>query len=390
MDLIPYSRQEISEQDITEVGRVLQSSFLTQGPEVELFERALTDRFQVDFAICCSSGTAALHLAYAAIGVKQESFGFVPAVTFSATANAFRYLRAQVIFCDIDPETGIIDLNSLEKQLVKFRKKSDAICAISPVSFAGKVAPLEECRKLADTFGCSLVEDASHSAGAYGIGSHDHDDKSITSKSLDASCMSFHPVKHICAGEGGAVLTNNEDIARKANRLRTHGIVRPHGDDHPTPWLYEQSELGWNYRLSDLHSVLGRSQLSRLDESIAKRKKLALNYTSIFSQEPFRNTFSIPEFENGHAWHLYIIRFIAKGMRDRAYKFLRSRGVMSQIHYIPLYKHPYYQHITGGLTLPGAEKYFDSCLSIPIFPSMREDQQDRVIDSLKLFIESEC
>ena len=282
MDLIPYSRQEISEQDIAEVGRVLRSSFLTQGPEVELFERALIDRFQVNFAICCSSGTAALHLAYAALGVKQESFGFVPAVTFSATANAFRYLGAQVIFCDIDPETGIIDLNSLEKQLVKFRKKSDAICAISPVSFAGKVAPLEECRKLADTFGCSLVEDASHSAGAYGIESHGHDDKSITSKSLDASCMSFHPVKHICAGEGGVVLTNNEDIAWKANRLRTHGIVRPHGDDHPTPWLYEQSELGWNYRLSDLHSVLGRSQLSRLDKSIAKRKKIALNYTSIF------------------------------------------------------------------------------------------------------------
>jgi dTDP-4-amino-4,6-dideoxygalactose transaminase len=389
MDPIPYSRQEISELDIAAVGRVLQSSFLTQGPEVELFEHALKDKFQVNFAVCCSSGTAALHLAYAAIGINEQSIGFVPAVTFSATANAFRYLGAQVIFCDIDPETGIIDLNSLEEQLVKFRKKSDAICAISPVSFAGKVAPLEECRKLADAFGCSLVEDASHSAGAYNCESHDLLGKSITSKSLDAACMSFHPVKHICAGEGGAVLTNQEDIARKANLLRAHGIVRPHGDDHPTPWLYEQSELGWNYRLSDLHSALGRSQLSRLDESIAKRKKLAFNYTSIFSQEPFRNTFSIPEFEIGHAWHLYIIRFFAKGMRNLAYKFLKSRGVMSQIHYIPLYKHPYYQNITGGLTLPGTEKYFDSCLSIPIFPSMNDDQQNYIIECMKAFIHSE-
>ena len=388
METIPYSRQEITEDDINSVGRVLHSPYLTQGPEVKIFEEELACRFKVNHAVCCSSGTAALHLACATLGINDQSVGFVPAVTFAATANAFRYLGAQVVFCDIIPETGIIDLNSLREQLIKFRSMSKGICAITPVSLAGKVAPLAEAKKLANSFECRLIEDASHSAGAYKKNG-DSFSTSISSPHLDAACLSFHPVKHICAGEGGVILTNDEKISHKATQLRSHGITRPFSSDHPTPWYYEQNELGWNYRLSDIHAALGRSQLKRLDIGLKARKKLAAYYNQRFSESPFCETFSVSPIEDGHAWHLYVIRFIAEGVRDRAHKYLKSRGVMTQVHYTPLYKHPYYEKITGGLSLPGAEKYFQSCLSIPMFPSLTKEQQNRVVDYLESFIKSE-
>lgn len=389
MNTIPYSCQDISEGDITAVQHVLKSPYLTQGPEVNFFEDELKDRFQVEHAICCSSGTAALHLAYSSIGINEKSIGFVPAVTFSATANAFRYQGGDVVFCDIHPETGIIDLNSLEAQLAKYRNLSEGTCAITPVSLAGKVAPLIEARKLADSFGCSLIEDASHSAGAHEGYGTSIDTTSISSPCLDASCMSFHPVKHICAGEGGVILTNCKKIAEKATQLRSHGIIRPFPNEHPTPWHYEQIDLGWNYRLSDIHAALGRSQLKKLDARLRARKHIALRYNNSFLESPFREIFSAPNLEDGHAWHLYVIRFLQKGVRDRAHKYLKSKGVMTQVHYIPLYKHPYYQKIAGDLSLPGAEKYYQSCLSIPMFPSLSEEQQSKVIDSLESFIKSE-
>ena len=389
MNTIPYSCQEISEDDITAVQHVLRSPYLTQGPEVIVFEEELKNKFQVEHAICCSSGTAALHLAYSGLGINEKSIGFVPAVTFSATANAFRYQGADVVFCDINPETGIIDLNSLESQLGKFRNLSEGTCAITPVSLAGKVAPLIEARKLADSFGCSLIEDASHSAGAFGESKGNINTTSISSPCLNASCVSFHPVKHICAGEGGVVLTNCKKIAEKATQLRSHGIIRPFPNEHPTSWYYEQIDLGWNYRLSEIHAALGRSQLKQLDAGLSARKHIALRYHNSFSESPFRETFTTPNLEDGHAWHLYVIRFLQKGIRDRAHRYLKSKGVMTQIHYIPLYRHPYYQKIAGDLSLPGAEKYFQSCLSIPMFPSLSEEQQNRVIDSLESFIKNE-
>ena len=255
---------------------------MTQGPQIEKFEEELKERFNVNYAVCCSSGTAALHLAYASIEIDSRSIGFVPSVTFSATANAYRYLGADVIFCDVNPETGIIDLNHLQEQLVKFRDLSKGICAISLVSFAGKVAPLLEAEKLANSFDCRLIEDASHSPGAFSESNDGSPIFSVSSKSLDAACISFHPVKHICAGEGGVVLTNCDKIAWKAKHLRSHGITRPFTDDHPTPWYYQQNNLGWNYRLSDIHAALGRSQLKRLDAGLKARKKIASKYNSIF------------------------------------------------------------------------------------------------------------
>jgi len=387
METIPYSCQSISEDDVESVAQVLRSSYLTQGPELELFERAMTAKFNLRHAVCCSSGTAALHLAYAAAGISPNSVGIVPAVTFSATANAFRYLGAQVIFCDINPATGLIDPVSLEECLNSCKLDSRAVHAISPVSFAGKVAPLAVCRELASAHGCKVIEDASHSPGAFGRNGAGNNEISITSPYCDASCLSFHPVKHICAGEGGALLTNDSEIAEKAKKLRSHGIARPYSENDAIPWYYQQDELGWNYRMTDLQAALGRSQLGKLEHSLLRRRDIARKYHQAFSEEPFISHFHVPEPDDGHAWHLYIIRFINHGVRDLAYKFLREKGIGSQVHYIPLYRHPYYKNLLGEIRLPGAEAYFQSCLSIPMFPHLSEKQQAHVIQTLYEFTE---
>jgi len=387
METIPYSCQSISEDDVESVAQVLRSSYLTQGPELKLFERAMTAKFNLRHAVCCSSGTAALHLAYAAAGISPNSVGIVPAVTFSATANAFRYLGAQVIFCDINPATGLIDPVSLEECLNSCKLDSRAVHAISPVSFAGKVAPLAVCRELASAHGCKVIEDASHSPGAFGRNGAGNNEISITSPYCDASCLSFHPVKHICAGEGGALLTNDSEIAEKAKKLRSHGIARPYSENDAIPWYYQQDELGWNYRMTDLQAALGRSQLGKLEHSLLRRRDIARKYHQAFSEEPFISHFHVPEPDDGHAWHLYIIRFINHGVRDLAYKFLREKGIGSQVHYIPLYRHPYYKNLLGEIRLPGAEAYFQSCLSIPMFPHLSEKQQAHVIQTLYEFTE---
>ena len=261
--MIPYSKQDLTDRDIAEVTRVLKSDLITQGPEVDLFEDALKTEFSVDHAVACSSGTAALHLSYAALGVDSQSIGIVPAITFSATANAFRYLGAEVRFCDINPQTGLICLESLEAILAEL-PRVDAPCpgVIAPVSFAGSVAPLNSVKKLADSIGFKIIEDASHSPGAFSSLGTLHE-RSCSCINTDAACVSFHPVKHICCGEGGVVLTNNQKLATIARQLRSHGIERPNNDSHETPWFYQQNNLGWNYRLTDIQSALGRSQLQR-------------------------------------------------------------------------------------------------------------------------------
>ncbi|MEK9773441.1 MAG: aminotransferase class I/II-fold pyridoxal phosphate-dependent enzyme, partial [Opitutae bacterium] len=368
--MIPYSKQNITDEDLRAVSAVLQSDFLTQGPGVEAFEDSLKDYFAVKHAIACSSGTAALHLSYASIGVCPQTIGIVPAVTFSATANAFRYLGAEVRFCDVDQQTGLLCLDSLTSLLENI-KPAPCQCPIliAPVSFAGATAPLDELDGIAAKFGFRVIEDASHSPGstaqskngAYNSGSCIYS---------DAACLSFHPVKHICCGEGGAVLTNDHKLAKLARKLRSHGIERPFDDSHQSPWFYEQTELGWNYRLTDFQAVLGQSQLSRLDAQLEKRRQLAANYVRSFSNSPFKECFECPALLPGHSWHLFIIRFKQTGIRDKAHKYLKSRGITTQVHYVPLYRHPYYRERYGEAQLPGAEEFYQSCLSIPMFPAL--------------------
>ena len=368
--MIPYSKQHITDEDRHAVSKVLGSDFVTQGPAVVDFENALKDRFSVEHAVVCSSGTAALHLSYAGAGVNPKTIGIVPAITFSATANAFRYLGAEVRFCDVDEKTGLICLDSLNSILQSNEYQFDSsLGVVSPVSFAGATAPLEEIKNLTQIQGLRVIEDASHSPGAF----IDGDKTTIHSASCshtDAACLSFHPVKHICCGEGGAVLTNDKSISEAARKLRSHGIERPYDDNHKSPWFYQQTELGWNYRLTDIQAVLGHSQLSRLDIQLEARRKIAETYDRAFKEAPFNKCFEVPVFLPGHSWHLYILRFKLAGIRDRVHKFLKKRGILTQIHYVPLHRHPYYIERYGRQNFPGAEKFYQSCLSIPMFPTL--------------------
>ena len=387
MGLIPYSRQSINDEDISLITQTMSSDFLTQGPKIPEFEKALEQYFGVQHAIVCSSGTAALHLAYASAGINHESLGIVPAITFAATANALRYQSANIVICDVEPDTGLISIESLDHCLSGVsEEQKEKINLIAPVSFAGAVAPLDHCKKLAEHHNFILIEDASHSPGASTSSEQEGTIFSANGEHTLASTLSFHPVKHICAGEGGAVLTNNPELAAIAARLRSHGIHRPFNENDEMPWFYEQESLGWNYRLTDLQATLGISQLKRLDLFISKRRHLAKRYDRLLQAPPFSEHIQRPPFEEGHAWHLYVIRFMDKEKRNLAYKFLKSKNIFTQVHYIPVYKHPYYKNLLGQFSLPGAEAFFQSCLSIPIFPDLHESEQDRVLEALELFL----
>ena len=382
---IPYSRQWIDEQDIKAIERILRSDYLTQGPAVEAFERALAERFSVKRAVVCSTGTAALHLAYAGLGVNEKSVGIIPPITFAATANAFLYLGSEVAFCDVDPVTGLLSPENLEEILNARNSHSDAANLVVPVSFAGTLPPLRETAETAKIHGFSLVEDAAHSPGAWkesASGKHDESGACIHTR---AAILSFHPVKHICCGEGGAILTNEEDLADRIIHLRSHGISRPNDTSRDRPWFYEQCDLGWNYRLTDIQSALGLSQLRRLDKFLERRRELAARYHETLSCLPFSEFFSLPFTDPGHAWHLYIIRFHMTSLRDKAHRFLKERGIHTQIHYVPVYRHPYYEQRFGKIRLPGAESFYESCLSIPLFPKMNDSEQDRVVEALEDF-----
>ena len=389
MDPIPYSRQSINKDDIDMVTSTMKSDFLTQGPKIRDFENAIEQTLEVKHAVACSSGSSALHLAYSAAGITSQSLGIVPAITFAATANALRYQGAEVKFCDVDPKTGLICTDSLEEVIKKIPdSQKEERNLIAPVSFAGRVAPLPKCTEIAKANNFILIEDASHSPGAWvkkDIGEGQY--FSANGEYALASTLSFHPVKHICAGEGGAVVTNNSELAEKAARLRSHGINRPYDDKDEMPWYYEQEDLGWNYRLTDLQASLGHSQINRLNDFLFQRRRIARRYDELLRKEPFKKHISPPPYEDGHAWHLYIIQFLEKEQRNLAYKFLKERKIFTQIHYIPVYRHPYYQNLIGSMSLPGAETYFESCLSIPLYPNLSEHQQDRVLECLALFLE---
>jgi len=385
--MIPYSKQSIKDVDLEAVSEVLKSPWLTQGPKVSEFEKHLSETFQVKEAVACSSGTAALQLAYASLGVNSDSIGIVPSVTFAATANAFRYLGAKVLFCDVNPDDGIISLSSLEEMLIHVRKNCKLnIGVISAVSLAGKPAPLAKINELAKKYDFSLVEDASHSPGAYLESDNGQKTYSASCEWTDAATVSFHPVKHICCGEGGVMLTNCPELSKRAERLRSHGITRDTDQSKDRPWYYEQVELGWNFRLTDIQAALGIEQVKRLDSSIHKRHSIAQKYDSAFAESEFCGKIDCPLLHLGHAWHLYVIRFRQSAHRDQAYHFLKERGITTQVHYIPLYRHPYHAGHHKKEDFPGAESYFSSCLSIPMHPALTSAEQEEVIKALGDFL----
>jgi UDP-4-amino-4,6-dideoxy-N-acetyl-beta-L-altrosamine transaminase len=383
--VIPYGRQTITEADIEAVVTVLRSDLLTQGPSIPAFEKRFAEYIGAKYAVAVSNGTAALHLCAMALNVNETARVITSPVTFAASANCIRYCNGEVHFADIDPDTFLLDLQSVRKLLEKHPK--GYFKGIIPVDFAGNAVDLESFRKLADEFGCWIIEDACHAPGGYFIDGNNKQQNCGNGNFADLAIFSFHPVKHIATGEGGMITTNNEELYKKLLLLRTHGITKDvysyknsKEDVAQGGWYYEMQELGYNYRLTDFQAALGISQMDRADENLSKRKAIAKRY-----DEAFKNSALItPVATKGHAYHLYVIR-----VENRAglYEYLRSHNIFAQVHYVPVHLMPYYQqlgHKKGDFPL--AEAYYEKCLSIPMYHSLTEDEQSFVIDTINSFI----
>lgn len=387
---IPYGKQHININDIKAVIRILKSGYLTQGPTVSLFEKKFAEYVGSKYAVAVSSGTAALHLSALALGVNSNSKVITTPVTFSASANCIRYCGGEVIFSDIDFSNVILDLGLLRGILESKPKRT--FNGIIVVDMAGYPANVEKLREIADEFGLWIIEDACHAPGAYFTDSKGERQFCGNGRYSDLTIFSFHPVKHITSGEGGMITTNNEDLYKKLLLLRTHGITKDPNliEENHGGWYYEMQELGYNYRISDILCALGVSQLGRADYGIKQRREIADRYDRAFKDIPEIKVFSSTNERlltqgTGHAYHLYIIR---TKKRKELYNFLHEHDIFVQVHYIPLNLMPYYQSLGNKKgDMPVAEKYYEECLSLPMYPSLKKSEQYFVIKKIEEFFE---
>lgn len=392
---IPYGRQEITQEDIDAVIETLQSDYLTQGPKILAFEEAFAEYVDAKFAVAVSNGTAALHLAVLALGIEEDEYVICTPITFAASVNCVQYCGGKVLFADIDPQTYLMDLNAV-KAIIK-NNPDKKIKGIIPVDFAGRVPQLDEFKELAQEHNLWIIEDACHSPGGFFTDKNAIQQKAGNGLYADASVFSFHPVKHIATGEGGMITTNSESIYKKLLTLRTHGIMRdissfqntvqfangnsatPHAD-YPG-WYMEMQDLGYNYRITDFQAALGITQLSRATEKLERRKEIAATYTKAFRNSPsIIHSSGIIE---GHAYHLFILE-----VEDRRglYDHLRENGIFAQIHYIPVHLMPFYkQQGWKEGDLPNAEKYYERCISIPMYPGLSDAEVEFVIEKVRGF-----
>lgn len=375
---IPYSHQSIDQDDINALIKTLKSDFITQGPKVLEFEKGLAQYTGAKYAVVFNSGTSALHAAYWTLGIKKEAQIITSPITFAATANAGLYVGAKPIFVDIERDTGNINSNKIEAKITKKSK------LIVPVHFGGHPVDLEKIHKIAQKNNLYIIEDAAHALGAK------YKDEKIGNCKYSQICVfSFHPVKHITTGEGGAVTTNNPKYYEKLLMFRTHGITKEYlKKSSPGDWYYEMQYLGFNYRMPDILAALGISQLKKLDRFVQKRREIAQTYKEIFKNSPF---FEIPnEKEYAYnAYHLFPVKlkdkFVAK--KREIFSQLRKNEVGVQVHYIPVYFHPYYEKLgyKKGLC-PISEDFYERELSIPIYPSMSKVDIEFVIVTInKIF-----
>ena len=376
MKTLSYGRQWINDDDISEVVKVLKGDWLTMGPAVDAFEKSLADYAGVKHAVTFSSGTAALHGAMFASGMGAGDFAVTTALTFVATSNSVIYTGATPIFADID-DTFCMNPAEAEKAVQSHGGK---VKAIIPVSFAGYPFDMGAFRKLADKYNAVLIEDASHAWGG------DRGNHKI-GFDADMTTLSFHPVKHITTAEGGAVLTDNDEYARRLRMFRNHGTTRNASEfvDVPDgPWHSEMQELGYNYRLSEVHCALGLSQMRRLDEFVAIRRGIAELY---FSQLSGVEGLVLPPNKSGHAWHLFIAR-VKDELHGEFFAYLRDNDIRLQVHYRPVPLQPYYRRKYGYKAgdFPQAEKYYRQAVSLPIFPMMTDDDVLRVCGVIKNFV----
>jgi UDP-4-amino-4,6-dideoxy-N-acetyl-beta-L-altrosamine transaminase len=388
---IPYGRQFISEEDIQAVVETLRSDFLTQGPKIVEFEEAFAKYVGSNYAIAVANGTAALHLCTLSLGVSKGDKIITTPITFAASANCVRYCEGEVMFADIDSQTFLLDTLKV-RQILEASPKG-TYKGIIPVDFAGRAANLEEFRKLADEFGCWLIEDACHAPGGYFIDSKGVKQFCGNGNFADLAIFSFHPVKHIATGEGGMITTNDEKLYKKLLALRTHGITRdqalfqntlefaiggPNEERQYPGWYMEMQTLGFNYRLTDFQAALGISQLRRAEKRLDRRREIAAIYSKAFEHNPL--IIGQSGVEKGHAYHLYIIE---TKKRLLVYNHLRSNKIFAQIHYIPVHLMPYYRKYGWKEgDFPIAERYYQHCLSLPMFPELTDDEIQFVIDQV--------
>jgi UDP-4-amino-4,6-dideoxy-N-acetyl-beta-L-altrosamine transaminase len=394
--MIPYGKQNITDADILAVSEALRGDFLTQGPTILAFEQAFSKYIGCKYSVAVANGTAALHLNALALNVKPNDKVITTPITFAASANCIRYCGGEVVFSDIDPETYLLDINKVE-QLLKASPKG-TYQGIVTVDFAGRAANLEAFRKLADEYGLWIIQDSCHSPGGYFVDSNGNNQNCGNGNFADLAIFSFHPVKHIATGEGGMITTNKEDLYKKLLELRTHGITKSADnfvnsksfaagqevdeDSNYAGWYMEMQTLGYNYRFTDFQAALGISQLSRADEGLKKRKEIAQKYDNAFANN--KNIIRQSCFIEGHAYHLYIIEV---ENRLGLYNFLRENKIFAQIHYIPCHLMPYYKQFGWKESdMPNAEQYYKNCISLPMFPTLTNEEQDFVIKKIEEFL----
>ncbi|MEK9197499.1 MULTISPECIES: UDP-4-amino-4,6-dideoxy-N-acetyl-beta-L-altrosamine transaminase [Bacillales] len=371
-EFISYGRQSIDEDDINAVIDTLRSSFLTQGPKIEEFERAVAEYVGVKYAVSFSNGTAALHGACYAAGIGEGDEVITTPITFAASANCVRYVGGTVVFADIDSKTYNIDPIDIEKKITAKTK------AIIPVDFTGQPADIDAINHIAKKHNLIVIEDGAHSLGANYKGSK-------VGARADMTMFSFHPVKPITTGEGGIIVTSNETYYKKLIKFRSHGIERTTYGDSQGGWYYEMTDLGYNYRMTDIQAALGLSQIKKLNSLLDRRREIASIYTEALKKIPgIIIPEQLPDTESG--WHLYMIQ-LKDANRKLVFEKMRDANIGVHVHYIPVYWHPYYQNLgyKRGIC-PVAEEWYERALTLPIHPSLTNDQIAYIIDTLKNLI----
>jgi len=382
VNVIPYGRQDVTQDDIDAVVSVLTSDYLTQGPMVPRFERTVADYCGTPHAVAMNSATSALHVACMALGLGQGDCLWTSPITFVASANCALYCGARVDFVDIDPHTWNMSVGALEEKLKAAAEKGNLPKVVVPVHLGGEPCDMEAIHALSQRYGFKIVEDASHAIG----GSY-HGERIGNCRYSDIAIFSFHPVKVITTAEGGMALTPNAGLARRMERLRTHGITRdPQEMTHAPdgPWYYQQIELGYNYRMTELHAALGLSQMQRLDAYVSRRHAIADRYDAMLASLPVTTPVRSPQNRSG--LHLYVIRLqhdrITRSHRE-VFERLRESGIGVNLHYIPVHLQPWYAQLgfkQGDFS--EAERYYSEAISLPMFPLLTESQQDHVVDAL--------
>lgn len=375
MKKIPYGRQNIDQNDIDAVVYALQSDYLTQGPKVKEFEIKFAEYVDAKYAVAVNNATSGLHLSVLALNLSKGHRVITTPITFAASANCVRYTGGEVWFADIDPNTYLLDINSV-KELIESKPKG-FFKGIIPVDFAGLPVNMEDFRTLADSHNLWIIEDACHAPGGYFIDSKENQNFCGNGRYADIGVFSFHPVKHIACGEGGMLTTNSKELYEKLMLLRTHGITKENMEENHGGWYYEMIELGFNYRLTDFQSALGITQLAKNEKGVERRIEIAETY-----KKAFEGKIKFQDLPEGtyNAHHLFIIEV---ENRKTLYDFLHSKGILAQIHYVPIHTMPYYKNIGyEGSNLINAENYYANCISLPMYPTLSDKEQEFVIEKI--------